>query len=58
MIDKRDLRFMGDGAAYNFIAMDQAIKDSGLEPSDISNDRTGIIVGSGGPFDQILLQGA
>ena len=48
-IDKRDLRFMGDGAAYNFIAMAQAVKDSGLEPSDVSNDRTGIIVGSGGP---------
>jgi 3-oxoacyl-[acyl-carrier-protein] synthase-1 len=48
-IDKRDLRFMGDGAAYNFIAMRQAIEDSGLEASDISNDRTGIIVGSGGP---------
>ncbi len=48
-IDKRDLRFMGDGAAYNFIAMDQAVKDSGLEPGDISNERTGIIVGSGGP---------
>jgi 3-oxoacyl-[acyl-carrier-protein] synthase-1 len=48
-IDKRDLRFMGDGAAYTFIAMDQAVKDSGLAPADISNDRTGIIVGSGGP---------
>ena len=48
-IDKRDLRFMGDGAAYNFIAMRQAIEDSGLEAGDISNDRTGIIVGSGGP---------
>ena len=48
-IDKRDLRFMGDGAAYNFIAMRQAIEDSGLEPSDVSNERTGIIVGSGGP---------
>ncbi|AZL58460.1 beta-ketoacyl-ACP synthase I [Tabrizicola piscis] len=48
-IDKRDLRFMGDGAAYNFIAMDQAIKDSGLEPGDISNERTGLIMGSGGP---------
>ncbi|NPD15566.1 beta-ketoacyl-ACP synthase I [Xinfangfangia sp. D13-10-4-6] len=48
-IDKRDLRFMGDGAAYNYIAMQQAIKDSGLEESDISNERTGIIVGSGGP---------
>jgi 3-oxoacyl-[acyl-carrier-protein] synthase-1 len=48
-IDKRDLRFMGDGAAYNFIAMDQAVKDSGLDPSDVSNDRTGLIMGSGGP---------
>ena len=48
-IDKRDLRFMGDGAAYNFIAMDQAVKDSGLEPGDISNNRTGLIMGSGGP---------
>lgn len=48
-IDKRDLRFMGDGAAYTFIAMDQAVKDSGLSPEDISNERTGIIVGSGGP---------
>ena len=48
-IEKRDLRFMGDGAAYNFIAMDQAVKDSGLEPGDVSNVRTGLIVGSGGP---------
>jgi 3-oxoacyl-[acyl-carrier-protein] synthase-1 len=48
-IDKRDLRFMGDGAAYNFIAMDQAVKDSGLEPGDVSNERSGLIMGSGGP---------
>ncbi|MGD9917365.1 MAG: beta-ketoacyl-ACP synthase I [Paenirhodobacter sp.] len=48
-IDKRNLRFMGMGAAYNFIAMEQAIKDSGLEESDISNPRTGLIMGSGGP---------
>lgn len=48
-IDKRDLRFMGDGAAYTFIAMRQAIADSGLADSDVSNERTGIIVGSGGP---------
>jgi 3-oxoacyl-[acyl-carrier-protein] synthase-1 len=48
-IDKRDLRFMGDGAAYNFIAMEQAIKDSGLEERDISNERSGLIMGSGGP---------
>ncbi|MBW7057478.1 beta-ketoacyl-ACP synthase I [Paracoccus bogoriensis] len=48
-IDKRNLRFMGPGAAYNFIAMEQAIKDSGLEDSDVSNPRTGLIMGSGGP---------
>ncbi|MFN3292783.1 MAG: beta-ketoacyl-ACP synthase I [Gemmobacter sp.] len=48
-IDKRDLRFMGDGAAYNFIAMKQAIEDSGLTEAEVSNERTGIIVGSGGP---------
>ena len=48
-IDKRDLRFMGDGAAYNFIAMAQAVADSGLEPFDVSNERTGLIMGSGGP---------
>ncbi|AUH32319.1 beta-ketoacyl-ACP synthase I [Paracoccus tegillarcae] len=48
-IDKRNLRFMGPGAAYNFIAMEQAIKDSGLEESDVSNPRSGLIMGSGGP---------
>ncbi|MGC1489656.1 MAG: beta-ketoacyl-ACP synthase I [Albidovulum sp.] len=48
-IDKRNLRFMGDGAAYNFIAMDQAVADSGLEEKDVSNERTGLIMGSGGP---------
>ena len=48
-IDKRDLRFMGPGAAYNFLAMEQAIADSGLEPGDVSNDRTGLVMGSGGP---------
>jgi len=48
-IDKRDLRFMGPGAAYNFIAMRQAIEDSGLEESDVSNPRTGLVMGSGGP---------
>jgi 3-oxoacyl-[acyl-carrier-protein] synthase-1 len=48
-IDRKALRFMGDGTAYNYLAMQQAIADSGLEESDISNERTGIIVGSGGP---------
>lgn len=48
-IDKRQLRFMGPGAAFNFIAMEQAIADSGLEDSDVSNERSGLIMGSGGP---------
>ncbi|MDA3888145.1 MAG: beta-ketoacyl-ACP synthase I [Allgaiera sp.] len=48
-IDKRNMRFMGDGAAYNFLAMEQAIADAGLEPTDVSNERSGLIMGSGGP---------
>lgn len=47
-IDRKVLRFMGDAAAYGYIAMDQAIKDAGLEDSDVSNERTGIIMGAGG----------
>jgi len=48
-IDRKKIRFMGDGSAYNYIAMQEAIKDSGLEEKDISNEMTGIIMGSGGP---------
>lgn len=48
-IDKRALRFMGDGAAYAYISMRQAIEDAGLEDSDVVNERTGLIVGTGGP---------
>ncbi len=48
-VDRRWRRFMGDGAAYNYLAMEQAIADSGLEESDVSNERTGLIMGSGGP---------
>jgi 3-oxoacyl-[acyl-carrier-protein] synthase-1 len=48
-IDKRLFRFMGDAAAYTHLSMEQAIADAGLEESDIINERTGIIVGSGGP---------
>lgn len=48
-IDRKVKRFMGDGAAFNYIAMQQAIADSGLEDSDVSNVRTGLVVGSGGP---------
>ena len=49
LIDKRMLRFMGDGAAYNHIAMEQAIADAGLGDDQVSNERTGIVMGSGGP---------
>lgn len=48
-IDKRLFRFMGDAAAYTHLCMEQAIADAGLEESDVVNERTGIIVGSGGP---------
>jgi 3-oxoacyl-[acyl-carrier-protein] synthase-1 len=48
-IDKRLFRFMGDAAAYTHLSMEQAIADSGLEEKDVINERTGIIVGSGGP---------
>lgn len=48
-IDKRLFRFMGDTAAYSHLAMEQAIADSGLAESEISNERTGIVIGSGGP---------
>ncbi len=49
VIDKRDLRFMGDGAAYNFVALRDAIADAGLEPAEVSHERTGLVMGSGGP---------
>ena len=55
-IDRKILRFMGDGAAYNYIAMKNAIDDAKLEEKDISNEMTGIIVGSGGPSTQNFLK--
>jgi 3-oxoacyl-[acyl-carrier-protein] synthase-1 len=55
-IDKRQLRFMGDGAAYNYLAMQQAIADSGLEENEVSHPRTGIVMGSGGPSTKNLFQ--
>jgi 3-oxoacyl-[acyl-carrier-protein] synthase-1 len=48
-IDRKIIRFMGEGSAYNYIAMKEAVTDSGLEEKDISNPTTGIIMGSGGP---------
>ena len=55
-IDRRLLRFMGNGAAYNYIAMKDAIEDSGLKQNNISNEMTGIIVGSGGPSTKNMHQ--
>ena len=57
-VDRRARRFMGDGAAYASIAMEQAIRDAGLEPSDVSNERTGLIVGSGGPSTKAIVAAA
>src|SRR5260221_269499 len=58
VIDRRAMRFLGEGAAWNHIAMEQAIQDSGLGPSEVSNERTGIIMGSGGPSARTLVEAA
>jgi len=54
-VDKRTLRFMGPGAAYAYIAMEQAIADAGLSESEVSNVRTGLVAGSGGPSTSAML---
>lgn len=58
LIDRKIKRFMGDGAAYNYIAMQQAIEDAGLDESQVSNVRTGLIVGSGGPSTENIVLAA
>jgi len=58
VLDRRTTRFMGKGAAWNYIAMQQAIDQSGLEQSDIQNPRTGIIMGSGGPSTRTVVEAA
>jgi 3-oxoacyl-[acyl-carrier-protein] synthase-1 len=57
-IDRRARRFMGDGAAYNFLALQQALVDSGLEQNEVSNERTGLIMGSGGPSTKAIVAAA
>lgn len=57
-IDRKVKRFMGDGAAFNYIAMQQAITDSGLEESEVSNFRTGLVMGSGGPSTSNIVEAA
>ncbi len=58
LIDRKLLRFMGDAAAFNYLAMREAIADSGLEEEDISNPRTGIVVGSGGASNVTVVEAA
>jgi 3-oxoacyl-[acyl-carrier-protein] synthase I len=57
-VDRRAMRFLGTGAAWNHIAMEQALRDAGLEQNEISNERTGIIMGSGGPSTRTLVEAA
>ena len=58
LVDRRAARFLAPGTAYAHIAMDQAIADSGLTPEEVSNERTGIIVGEGGPSTSAIVQAA
>jgi 3-oxoacyl-[acyl-carrier-protein] synthase I len=57
-VDRRAMRFLGGGAAWNHVAMEQAIRDSGVEQTDISNERTGIVMGSGGPSCRAIIDAA
>jgi 3-oxoacyl-[acyl-carrier-protein] synthase-1 len=58
LVDRRLMRFMGDGAAYAWLAMKEAIADAGLSESEISNERTGVVAGSGGPTTGAIVQAA
>ena len=58
VVDKRVMRFMGEGSGWNYIAMEQAIADAGLTPEEVSNPRTGIIMGSGGPSARAIVLAA
>ena len=54
-VEKRVRRFMGDGAAWNYVALNEAIADAGLAPEEVSHERTGLIMGSGGPSTRNLV---
>ena len=58
LVDRRAMRFLSKGGAWNHVAMQQAIADSGLEENDISNERTGIVMGSGGPSTRTIVDAA
>jgi 3-oxoacyl-[acyl-carrier-protein] synthase-1 len=57
-VDRRAMRFLGGGAAWNHVAMEQAIRDAGLEESEVSHEMTGIIMGSGGPSTRAIVEAA
>ena len=57
-VDRRAMRFLGGGAAWNHVAMEQAIRDSGLEPHEVSDERTGIVMGSGGSSTRTIVEAA
>ncbi len=58
VLDRRTARFMSKGTAWNYIAMDQALQDSGMEEGDLINPRTGIIMGAGGPSTKTVVDAA
>jgi 3-oxoacyl-[acyl-carrier-protein] synthase-1 len=58
MVDRRAARFLAQGTAFGHIAMEQAIADAGLDESQVSNERTGLIVGSGGPSTKSIIEAA
>ncbi len=58
MVDRRAARFLAQGTGYGHIAMEQAIADSGLEETEVSNERTGLIVGAGGPSTRVIVEAA
>ena len=58
MLDRRAMRFHGGGTAWNHVALDQAILDAGLQPEEISHERTGLIMGSGGPSTRTIVESA
>jgi 3-oxoacyl-[acyl-carrier-protein] synthase-1 len=58
VVDRRAMRFHGGGTAWNHVAMDQAIRDSGLEEGEVSHERTGIVMGSGGPSTRAIVEAA
>ncbi len=58
IVDRRALRFHGGGTAWNHVALEQAIRDSGIEPNQVSHERTGLIMGSGGPSTRAIVEAA